>query len=330
MFSERNFLGAALIFVSFATAVFAQQREIVRPRGYIAPPLKSSSELSSIASSAVGDAIKKFEERKIAPTHIAVTIVDLREGSKWNWGEYRGETPIYPASVVKMFFMAALERQLEDRKITLTTEMERGLKDMIVDSSNEATQYILDVLTDTSSGSELPQKQFDAWQYKRNRVNRWLSSMGYTNINVNQKTFCEDAYGIEQQSRAYKGQNRNMITTNATARMLAEIVTGNLNTPARTERMMKLLKRDPFAKSTDQDSQAVGFSGKVLIDRGMTDAKLWSKAGWTSRARHDAAYIETDDGLKFAIAVYTENHAGERDIIPFIVGRVMDRMAGRL
>ena len=94
----------------------------------------------------------------------------------------------------------------------MTTELERGLKDMIVVSSNEATQYILDVITDTSSGSELPQKQFDAWQYKRNRVNRWYTALGYLNINVDQKTFCEDAYGIEQQSRKYKGENRNALT----------------------------------------------------------------------------------------------------------------------
>jgi hypothetical protein len=222
-----------------------------------------------------------------------------------------------------MFFMAALERQLEDKKVTMTAELERGLKDMIVDSSNEATQYILDVLTNTASGAEMPQKEFDEWQYKRNRVNRWFSSMGYTNINVNQKTFCEDAYGIEQQSRAYKGQNRNMITTNATARLMAEIVTGNLNTPERTARMMNLMKRDPFAVK-DPNSQATGFTGKLLIDRKMTDARLWSKAGWTSRARHDAAYVETADGLKFVIAVYTENHANEREIIPTVAAKILD------
>ncbi|MEQ1646156.1 MAG: serine hydrolase, partial [Pyrinomonadaceae bacterium] len=215
---------------------------------------------------------------------------------------------------------------LEDKKVTMTTELQRGLKDMIVDSSNEATQYILDVLTNTASGAEMPQKDFEAWQFKRNRVNRWFSSMGYTNINVNQKTFCEDAYGIEQQSRAYKGQNRNMITTNATARLMAEIVTGNLNTPERTTRMMDLMKRDPFAKSNDPDNQATGFTGKLLIDRKMTDAKLWSKAGWTSKTRHDVAYVETRDGMKFVIAVYTENHANERDIIPTIAGKVIDSM----
>jgi hypothetical protein len=56
----------------------------------------------------------------------------------------------------------------------------------------------------------------------------------------------------------------------------------------------------------------------------MTEARLWSKAGWTSRARHDAAYIETADGLKFVLVVYTEKHANEKDIIPTIAGKVLD------
>ena len=153
--------------------------------------------------------------------------------------------------------------------------------------------------------------------------------MGYTNINVNQKTFCEDAYGIEQQSRAYKGQNRNMITTNATARLMAEIVTGNLNTPERTARMMNLMKRDPWGKAVDGDDQNNGFTGKLFIQRNMRDVKLWSKAGWTSKSRHDAAYVETGDGLKFVIAIYTENHANEREIIPTIAGKVIDLMRSK-
>lgn len=296
--------------------------EIVKPRGYVAPAMKESAELANAVDEASKAAMAQFP--KLKATDFAVTVIDLRDATRFHWAAHRGEEKIYPASVVKMFFMAALERQLEDKKATMTPELERGLRDMIVDSSNEATQYILDVLTNTASGAEMPQKDFEAWQYKRNRVNRWFSSMGYTNINVNQKTFCEDAYGIEQQSRAYKGQNRNMITTNATARLMAEIVTGNINTPERTARMMNLMKRDPFAETTDPDSQAVGFTGKMILDRKMTDAKLWSKAGWTSRTRHDAAYIETSDGMKFVIAVYTENHANEKGIIPAIAGNVMD------
>src|ERR1043165_4824802 len=212
------------------------------------------------------DLLKTYPNDSIKQSEIAATLIDVHDPSNLQTGYFRGDERIYPASVVKMFYMNALERQLEDGKVTMTPEMARGLKDMIVVSSNEATQYMLDILTDTSSGAELPTKEFADWQYKRNRVNRFYSAMGFTNINVNQKTFCEDAYGIEQQSRNYKGENRNALTTDAVARLLAEIVLGHMNTPDRTKAMMDLMKRDPFKQSDDPDSQDVAFSGKAFID----------------------------------------------------------------
>jgi beta-lactamase class A len=319
----------AIICLAFAYSPAQKNRskiEISAPKNYQAPRLAKSAELETMLKEAVGEVLDPANGKNFKADEIAATLIDVRDPQNLKWANVAGERPIYPASVVKMFYMVALERQLEDGKIKMTAELERGLRDMIVDSSNEATQYILDVLTDTSSGSELPPKEFDAWQYKRNRVNRWFSSMGYSNSNINQKTFCEDAYGIEQQSRKYKGENRNMITTNATARLLAEIVLGRMNTPARTAAMMDLMKRDPFAPSSDPDNQAVGFTGKALINAKLTGAKLWSKAGWTSKTRHDAAYIETPEGLKFVLVVYTENHANDRDAIPSIAGKILQRM----
>lgn len=311
-----------------AVAGFAQKPvangEIAIPRVYKAPVIEVSDELQTLLKTAISEALS--DAKNVKTEEVAVTLIDLRDPSKFMMAEVRGENRIYSASVVKMYYMAALERQLEDGKIKMTPELKRGLRDMIVDSSNEATQYILDVITGTSSGAEMPKKEFEAWQYKRNRVNRWYSSMGYAYINVNQKTFCEDAYGIEQQSRNYKGENRNMLTTNATARLLAEIVTGRMNTPERTTGMMDLMKRDPFGKAADGDDQNNGFTGKLFIDRNIRDVKLWSKAGWTSKTRHDAAYIETADGLKFVLVIFTENHANERDIIPTIAGKILDRL----
>ncbi|MEQ1923655.1 MAG: serine hydrolase [Pyrinomonadaceae bacterium] len=315
----------ACLFCGFAPAQKPNKNsEILVPKTYQAPVIVTSAELQSILTKAVEETIAANAAKNVKAEDVAATLIDLRDSAKFMMAEVRGESRIYSASVVKMYYMAALERQLEDGKILMSRELQRGLRDMIVDSSNEATQYILDVLTGTSSGAELPQKEFEAWQYKRNRVNRWFSAMGYTNINVNQKTFCEDAYGIEQQSRGYKGQNRNMLTTNATARLLAEIVTGRMNTPVRTTSMMDLIKRDPFIKTPDGDNQATGFTGKLFIDRNIRNVKLWSKAGWTSKTRHDAAYIETADGLKFVLVIFTENHANEREIIPGIAGKVLD------
>ncbi len=317
-----------LLSVAFLAQKTAKNAEVVAPKTYKSPVIEGSPELQTLLEKAVSEMLSSFAAKNFKADEVAATLIDLSDPAKYRMAEVRGGQRIYPASVVKLFYLAALERQLEDGKVTLTPELTRGLRDMIVDSSNEATQYILDVITDTSSGAELPQKQFDLWQNKRNRVNRYYASMGYTNINVNQKTFCEDAYGIEQQSRNYKSENRNALTTNATARLLAEIVTGRMNTPERTTQMMALLSRDWSKPSTDTDNQAVGFTGKLLIDRKMIGTMLWSKAGWTSKARHDAAYIETPDGLKFVLVIFTENHANERDIIPMIVGKVLDGLIG--
>lgn len=298
--------------------------EIIPSKNYKRLKMTESESLKKLVDEAINEVIAANETLK--PEDIAATVIDLSDANNIVWANSRGEAKIYPASVVKLFYLAALQRQLQDKKITLSKELERGMRDMIVDSSNEATQYVLDVLTDTSSGAELPQKLFDKWQYKRNRVNRYFSALGYTNINVNQKTFCEDAYGIEQQSRGYEGKNRNMLTTNAAARLIAEIAMLNMVTPERSREMLELLKREPFKKGVDGEGQATEFSGMALIERNMTDAKLWSKAGWTSIARHDAAVIELPNGKKFAIAVFTERNANNKKPIAQFVGKIIDEL----
>ena len=320
-----------LVFACALTGlVFAQSPgkpvEIVPPKGYKPLAAANSVPLQTMLATAVAETLETFRKAGFKDGEIAATLIDLHDPESVKMASIRGNERIYPASVVKLFYMAALERQLDDGKVTMTPELARGLNDMIVVSSNEATQYILDVVTGTSSGAELPPKEFDIWQAKRNRVNRYFASMGYTNINANQKTFCEDAYGIEQQSRNYKSENRNALTTDATARLLAEIVTGRMANADSTKKMLDLLKRDPFAATNDTDDQSHGFSGKALFDKKMTDARLWSKAGWTSKTRHDAAYIETANGQKFVIVIFTENHANEREFIPAVVGKLIDEL----
>lgn len=325
--NPRSFIALALLLLA-VSAVGAQPGpnvEIVPPKSYRPIPLVQSAALQAVLDTAVSEVLREYAAKGVKPDDIAVTVIDLTDAAGYRTAAVRGDARVYPASVVKLFYLAAVERQIEDGKIWITDELERGIRDMIVDSSNEAAQYILDVLTETSSGAELPKKQFDAWQFKRNRVNRYFASMGYANINVNQKTFCEDAYGIEQQSRAYKGQNRNMVTTNAAARLMAEIVTGRLVSPELTANMTKFLRRDPFAKpGADDDDQSRGFAGRTLIDRKMTGARLFSKAGWTTTTRHDVAYIETADHKKLVIAIFTERHSGERGLIPAIAGKLID------
>jgi beta-lactamase class A len=266
--------------------------------------------------------LDRFADKKLAENELSITLINLKDPEHPQTASFHGNERVYPASVVKLFYLVAAHRWLEDKQIEPTPELTRALRDMIVDSSNEATQYVVDVLTHTTGGYELPPKEMEEWQNQRNAVNRYFASLGYTNINVNQKTFCEDAYGRERVSRGPNGENRNKLTTNATARLMMEIVTGKAANATRTAAMMELLKRDYSGQSSDPDDQGHGFTGIAL--QGHHDFRLWSKAGWTSTTRHDVAYIETPDGAKFVLATFTTNHANEREIIPTVARTVIE------
>jgi beta-lactamase class A len=289
------------------------------------PSAKASARtLQSLVDEAARKTLEKFADKKLDEKQFSITLVDLRDPAHPATASFRGNERIYPASVVKLFYLAAAHRWLEDKRIEDTPELRRALKDMIVDSSNEATQYVVDVLTHTTGGYELPPKEMKKWQDRRDVVNRYYSSLGYSNINVNQKTFCEDAYGREHASRGPNGENRNKLTTDATARLLLEIVTGKAVTPGRSVQMMELLKRDYTGASKDGDDQGHGFTGIAL--QGMEGVRLWSKAGWTSTTRHDAAYLELPDGSRFVLVTFTTDHADERQIIPTVARIVIDGM----
>jgi len=282
----------------------------------------SNLTLQDLVNRAAKTTLDRFADKKLEEKQLSITLIDLRDAEHPVTASFRGNERIYPASVVKLFYLVAAERWLEDKKIQESPELTRAIRDMIVDSSNEATQYVVDVITHTTGGYELPPKEMEEWQYQRNAVNRYFTSLGYSNINVNQKTFCEDAYGREKVSRGPNGENRNKLTTDATARLLMEIVTGKAATPERTKLMMDLLKRDYTGTSNDADDQGHGFSGIAL--QGVEGVKLWSKAGWTSTTRHDAAYLEMPDGSKFIIVTFTTDHANEREIIPTVARVVID------
>jgi beta-lactamase class A len=284
----------------------------------------ASPRLQKIVDDATRDALERFKEKGLAEKNLAVTLIDLTDPARPEQASFRGAEPIYPASVVKLFYLTAAHRWIEDGRLKESEEFKRGLHDMIVDSSNDATHYVLDSLTGVTSGAELPPDKLKKWGEQRNVVNRYFASLGYAGINVNQKPWCEGPYGRERQFLGPKFENRNKLTTDATARLLAEIVTARAVTPARSALMMELLKRDFSGKSEDPDDQAHGFTG-IALEPG---TRLWSKAGWTSTARHDAAYLELPDGHRIILVTFTTDVAKERDIIPAIARSVIKAVMG--
>jgi beta-lactamase class A len=285
----------------------------------------ASPRLQKIVDDATREALEKFKEKGFAEKNLAVTLIDLTDPQRVEQASFRGAEPIYPASVVKLFYLVAAHRWMEDGRLKETEEFDRALKDMIVESSNDATQWVLDTITGVSNGAELSPGELKKWAEKRNAVNRYFATLGYRGINVNQKPWCEGPYGRERQFLGPKFENRNRLTTDAVARLLSEIVTGRAVNAARSAKMLELMKRDFSGKSEDPDDQAHGFTG-IALEPGM---KYWSKAGWTSSTRHDAAYIELPDGHRIILVTFTTDAAKERDIIPTIARAVIKALRER-
>ena len=274
--------------------------------------------LQKLVDAAVASALEKFAPANLRAEELAVTLVGLHDLKNPVHAAYRGDAPVYPASVVKLFYLAAVHRQMEDGKISDTPELRRALHDMIVHSGNEATGYVLDVLTGTTSGPELPPAELAAWGEKRNAVNRYFQSLGFTDINANRKTWNDGPYGRDKQAVDQFIPAKNSLTANATARLLVEIYSGKCVSAARSTQMLDLMKRD-FIDPNRTDHQACEFIGAALP----AGAKLWSKAGYMSVARHDAALVEMPGGGKFALVIFTERHSEEKEIIPAIARQIV-------
>ena len=298
--------------------LFAATAAIASGTSLKAPP---TTPLQAALDSAVRDTIVEFHDAGLKVEQLAVTVIDLR-GPEPVSAYFRSDERFYPASVIKLFYLAATHRWLEDGRIADTPELRRAMRDMIVDSSNDATNYLVDVLSGTTGGPELSPAELAAWHEKRLAVTKYFQSLGYTNVNATRKTWGDGPFGREKQDMDANPPARNFLSTNDTARLLADIVAGRCVTPARSAEMLALMARDPFMPKTDDpDNQSVGFSGAALTP-GM---KLWSKAGWVSWARHDAALIELPGGGRVIIVTFTDGreHANNRAIIPAVVRRVL-------
>ena len=283
----------------------------------------------------------------LAPNQIALTWVVYDPPAPVNTGgaltpnafwehpvrgfSYRGGERIYPASVVKLFYLVAVQEWLEKGMSQTTEELNRALTDMIVDSSNDATSLIVDILSGTTSGPQLTLGPFETWKYQRQIVNRYYQSLGWEEINainVCQKTWGDGPYGRERAFYGEMFENRNMLTTDATARLLHSIVGGVAVSSGRSQAMMKLLKRglnaDELPQNVEED-QVTGFLGGGLPE----NSQIWSKPGWTSTVRHDAAYIELPNQRPYLLVVFTEGkeQGKSREILPFVSGKIAEAVS---
>ena len=315
MLSKQSRVHSLRIFVVFLLPLLVSSAFPRTLAGKTLPaPPNQPDRLQKLIRDVVDATVQKFGSGGLSAQKIALTLIDLKDREHPVWASHRGQEQTYPASVVKLFYLAAAHHQMATGELKSTPELERALHDMIVDSSNDATHYVVDALTGTTNGPELDERALADWMYKRNSVNRYFASLGYEKINVNQKTWCEGPYGRERQGLGPNFEYRNKLTTDSVARLILQIVNGQATSKSASRAMMQLMHRDPQSSSDDPDDQATRFLGKSLPP----GSQYYSKAGWTSSTRHDSAYIGLPNGAEYILVVFTVDNSKQPDIIPFV------------
>ncbi len=249
---------------------------------------------------------------KLKAEDLAITVVDVTNPALVARGDYRGDERFYPASVIKLFFMADVYATHKQG----IGDVDRALKEMIVVSDNDGTAYLVDLLADTVPGPPLEGRALRRYVERRREINERFQKLGYAdNVSAMMKPWSFGPYGVDRQVLGENRVNRNMLTANACASLLLWIQ--RLRAPGASE-MMNLLAR-PLAPAREEENQVKEFIGAALPE----GARLWSKAGWTSEVRHDAAYVELPGGRKLILVIFTRGIADDVTLIPAIAKNVL-------
>ncbi len=216
---------------------------------------------------------------------------------------YRGVELTEPAGIATLFYMVAMHVWLEQGMVPHMPEIDRALAGMITRSSDDATSYIMDVLSGTTSGPELPSGPMATWEHQRNIVNRYFQQLGWPelrSLNLNHKTWCDRPYGREKAFLGEALENRNLLSTEATARLLHSIIGGVSVSSPRSQQMMALLKTE-----------------------GTSTERIWSKSAFSERVGHYAAYVETEGSNPYLLVVFTQaDRAQSEEIVAFVSDRI--------
>lgn len=226
------------------------------------------------------------------------------------WWGYRAQTTVYPASVMKVFVLAALAAFRAEGRLPFDAEDDRAAAAMIRLSSNEATAYLMGRLTQAEDGGNLGDAALAEWCRRRAAVQDWFQAQArpeFAGLQLLHATYQDSPYGRAFQSRRPGTANR--LSALASAALMHDIARGAL---AGASWMMDLLHRD-FQRAPGyfdpEGDQVRGFLAEGLPSA----TQVWSKAGHTSATRHDLVYAENPDGTAFVLSVMTEGAWASRD-----------------
>lgn len=278
------------------------------------PPLRSNPALEKI----VAEIVEIARDRNLPTEDLSISLVALSpEPSCCADADFQGQIPRYPASIVKLFWVVALYAQADAGLLPEDSLQADRVEKTLALSDNDTASEILDAISRTqSSQTPLAKAKFEDWSRKRHGVSDFFTRAGYRSLNIAQKTFpipqlaLDRPEGPDRQLREIDGQERsprrNVLTTASTARLLFELDRGLAISPERSQQIAAFLRHDldPQAWQNEPRNAIAGFLGQGLPP----ETEFYSKIGWTSQTRNDAAIVVPANGKqRYILVVFGDN-----------------------
>jgi len=250
---------------------------------------------------------------------VRVSVIQLPVFGRPQQAGWHGDSPVYPASVVKFVYLMAAFAWRDRGELEIDPAFDRALRNMIYQSSNRATQTVMRRLTGTQAGPPLDAKAYPEFRKRRHRVRDWLEDLGIDDLHAVHPTYDGggDLYGRDLQfleDRTVDGSlpnqtgpyfNRLAMTADDTARLLALLAKDLALAPATSAEVRERMIRDP----RKQPYLARRIAGGTDLRE---DIEVYSKTGTWGPIYADAGILRHASGEQLVVAAFIEGRPAYR------------------
>lgn len=255
----------------------------------------------------------------------AVILVPNPDGT-WRRGSFNPTTIAYPASTVKLAYLAAAMYWCRTNSKPYTY-LDADVRPMITVSDNYATGRVVDAITGAPNDPSIHSQTsaFFTWYNKRLYTENYLSARGLLeNQTILHKTYPTNSgsspSGAEQVAMDYRGGNR--MQPKCAASLMLEIIESAIE-PQANSYMRELLQHDRWG-------------GDSVFGFGLPPGTLYeNKLGLAYDTLEDIAHIRLPNGKRFILAAYSNAYSGTEPSQPYpydgaILGVFCEQLIERL
>ncbi|MGB3615887.1 MAG: serine hydrolase [Elainellaceae cyanobacterium] len=281
----------------------------------------------------VNEVVQLLRKEGFQTNGISISLVDFNSSSCCSYGGFLDDDLRYPASIVKLFWIAALYGQYNSGVLSETSLYNEYEYEMVHNSNNDAASRLIDIMTQTESGKNLVGDEYGAWKAKRDWVNDFFRGADYQALNITQKNFPTSSF-LEPEGRDFQlredtfgSPNRNYLTTRETARLLYEVHTEKCVSSKYSRRVKDYLRhsREEEQLQPTENSSIEGFFGQSIP----SEADFFTKVGLTESSRQEAAIVDLPDGRSsYILVVFADGqeYSQDNDVFPTISRLVYDKI----